>query len=162
MARIVDDVRARGDAALVDLTARFDRWTPASAQALEVPLETARSALAELPRAERDALEAAAERIRRYHERQLQPSWRIDEDDGTMLGQRITALDRAGLYVPGGKAAYPSSVLMNAIPAQVAGVGEIIMVVPTPARRDGPSQDSRGVAAAGIPSYGVLRGGNTL
>src|SRR5438445_369454 len=131
-ARILDDLRARGDAALVELTARFDRWTPASAQALEVPLESARRALAQLARAERDALEAAAERIRRYHERQLQPSWRIDEDDGTMLGQRITALDRAGLYVPGGKAAYPSSVLMCAIAAKTAGVPELVMVTPTP------------------------------
>jgi histidinol dehydrogenase len=131
-ARILEDVRARGDAALLELTARFDRWTPATAQALEVPLEAARRSLAGLARAERDALEAAAARIRRFHERQLQPSWRLDEDDATMLGQQVTALDRAGLYVPGGKAAYPSSVLMCAIAAKTAGVPELVMMTPTP------------------------------
>lgn len=131
-ARILDAVRARGDAALIEFTARFDRWTPAAAADLVVPLERARQALAALPDAERGALEFAARRIRDYHERQRQESWRVREDDGTVLGQQVTALDRVGLYVPGGKAAYPSSVLMNAVTAKVAGVPELVMVTPTP------------------------------
>jgi histidinol dehydrogenase len=131
-AQIIDAVRRRGDAALLEYTARFDRWTPADAKALEVPLGEARGALDTLPAAERDALAFAAQRIRNYHERQKQDSWRMSEGDGTMLGQKITPLDRAGLYVPGGKAAYPSSVLMNAVAAKVAGVPELVMVTPTP------------------------------
>ncbi len=129
---ILAAVRGRGDAALLEYTARFDRWTPDSAAALIVPPEAARAALRELPRPEREALEFAAARIRAFHERQKQESWRIEADDGTLLGQQVTPLDRVGLYVPGGKAAYPSSVLMSAVAAKVAGVGELIMVSPTP------------------------------
>jgi len=131
-AQIVADVAARGDAALLEYTARFDRWTPASAAELEVPLGEARAALASLAAADREALAFAAQRIRAYHERQRQDSWRMREEDGTVLGQQVTPLDRAGLYVPGGKAAYPSSVLMNAVAAKVAGVPELVMVTPTP------------------------------
>jgi len=131
-AKILDEVRGRGDAALLEFTERFDRWTPASAAALEVPMARAREALEGLPAAERDALRFAAERIRAYHERQRQDSWRAREADGTELGQQVTPLDRVGLYVPGGKAAYPSSVLMSAVAAKVAGVPELVMVTPTP------------------------------
>jgi histidinol dehydrogenase len=131
-AEILEAVRRRGDAALLEYTARFDRWTPPSAQALQVPLAQAHSALGSLPKAERDALEFAAGRIRAYHERQVQESWRVDDGDGTVLGQQVTPLDRVGLYVPGGKAAYPSSVLMSAVAAKVAGVRELVMVTPTP------------------------------
>src|SRR5579859_7482882 len=105
-ARILDEVRARGDAALLELTARFDRWKPAAAAALEVGPDEARRALDALAAPERDALQAAAGRIRRYHERQRLSSWRVEEEDGTMLGQQVRPLDRVGLYVPGGKAAY--------------------------------------------------------
>ena len=129
---ILEAVRTRGDAALVEFTARFDRWTPASAASLQVPVEDARAALRGLPAREREALELAVARIRTYHERQVQDSWRVDGGDGTVLGQQVTPIDRVGLYVPGGKAAYPSSVLMNALPAKVAGVAELVMVVPTP------------------------------
>jgi histidinol dehydrogenase len=129
---ILADVKARGDAALIETTSRFDRWTPANAEALEVDRATRMRALSGLDVNVRRALETAAERIRRYHEKQIQPSWRYTESDGTILGQQISAIDRAGLYVPGGKAAYPSSVLMNAIAAKVAGVAELIMVTPTP------------------------------
>ena len=129
---ILDAVRQRGDAALVELTTRFDRWAPADAAALEVPVAQARAALAALPVAERAALEKAAARIRTYHERQRQESWSAREEDGTVLGQQVTPIDRVGLYVPGGKAAYPSSVLMSAIAAKVAGVPELVMVTPTP------------------------------
>jgi histidinol dehydrogenase len=129
---ILEAVRTRGDAALVEFTARFDRWTPASAASLQVPIEDARAALRDLPAREREALELAAARIRTYHERQVQDSWRVDGGDGTVLGQQVTPIDRVGLYVPGGKAAYPSSVLMSAIAAKVAGVRELVMVTPTP------------------------------
>jgi histidinol dehydrogenase len=131
-AGILDAVRARGDAALLEFTERFDRWKPASAADLVVPMDRARAALAALPAPEREALEFAASRIRKYHERQVQESWRIDGGDGTVLGQQVTPLDRVGLYVPGGKAAYPSSVLMSAVAAKVAGVPELVMVTPTP------------------------------
>ena len=129
---VIGAVRARGDDALLDYTARFDRWTPASAAALEIPQTLLAQAVQNIPADQRTALEQAAARVRRYHERQKIDSWSYTEADGTLLGQQVTALDRAGLYVPGGKAAYPSSVLMNAIPAKVAGVSELIMVVPTP------------------------------
>lgn len=129
---ILEAVRRRGDAALVELTERFDRWRPASAADLEVPAAQAQAALSALPAAERAALEKAAGRIRTYHERQRLDSWSAREDDGTVLGQQVTPLDRVGLYVPGGKAAYPSSVLMSAIAAKVAGVPELVMVTPTP------------------------------
>ena len=131
-AGILEGVRARGDDALVEYTERFDRWKPASAAALRVPMDEAGAALRELPAAEREALEFAAARIRAYHERQSQESWRVDGGDGTVLGQKVTPLDRVGMYVPGGKAAYPSSVIMSAVAAKVAGVPELVMVTPTP------------------------------
>ncbi len=129
---IVDDIRARGDTALLEYTARFDRHEAGCAADLEIPREKLAQALVSLAPEVRDALILAAERIRRYHERQRTESWQYEEEDGTVLGQQVTALDRVGLYVPGGKAAYPSSVLMNAIPAKVAGVAELVMVVPAP------------------------------
>ena len=132
VAAIIADVRARGDAALLEYTTRFDRWTPRSAAELEVPRARLEQAWAAIPADQREALERAAGRIRAYAEHQRLLSWSFTEPDGTLLGQQVSALDRAGLYVPGGKAAYPSSVLMNAVPAKVAGVGELIMVVPTP------------------------------
>ncbi len=129
---ILRQVRSRGDAAVVEYTNRFDRMEVDSIGALEVPVERLTEALAAIPATQREALEHAARRIRQYHQRQLQESWSYTEPDGTLLGQQVTALERVGLYVPGGKAAYPSSVLMNALPARVAGVDELIMVVPTP------------------------------
>ncbi len=132
VAAIVQDVRQRGDAAVLEYTAKFDRLSVSSIEALTLSSADLQSALDSIPRDQRDALEVAASRIRVYHEHQKSESWDFQEADGTRLGQKITPLDRAGLYVPGGKAAYPSSVLMNAIPAKVAGVGELIMVVPTP------------------------------
>lgn len=129
---ILADVKVRGDAAVIEYTNRFDRLSAAGMADLELSSEDLLAALAGLPGEQREALEAAAQRIRVYHERQTLKSWRYTEADGTQLGQMITPLDRVGLYVPGGKAAYPSSVLMNAIPAKVAGVKELIMVVPTP------------------------------
>lgn len=129
---ILADVKHRGDQAVVEYTQRFDRVTAQNMSELEIPLSRASTALQALPAAQRDALEQAAVRVRQYHEHQKQESWHYTEADGTLLGQQVTPLDRAGLYVPGGKAAYPSSVLMNAIPAKVAGVQELIMVVPTP------------------------------
>ena len=132
VAAILADVRTRGDAAVLEYTKRFDRFNMAEASALELPRGELRAAFEGLPAAQRNALEQAAQRVTAYHQKQLQTSWSYIEADGTLLGQKITALDRVGLYVPGGKAAYPSSVLMNALPAKVAGVGELIMVVPTP------------------------------
>ncbi len=132
VADILIDVRTRGDAAVLDYTRRFDRHQPADIHAVEIPRADWDAALAALPPAQRTALETAAARIRTYHERQLAQTWTYTEADGTMLGQKVTALDRVGLYVPGGKAAYPSSLLMNAIPAKVAGVQEVVMVTPTP------------------------------
>ena len=129
---IIKAVRTRGDAALIELTARFDGWQAGSMSQLEIPLDRLEHAYQGIPEPERTALDQAAERIRSYAQHQKLDSWEYTEADGTLLGQQITALDRAGIYVPGGKAAYPSSVLMNAIPARVAGVGELIMVVPTP------------------------------
>ncbi len=132
VADIVADVRSRGDAALVAYTNQFDRRQVSNACELEITQAQLQAALASLPQATREALETAAERVRSYHEKQRQDSWTYTQADGTVLGQKVTPLDRVGIYVPGGKAAYPSSVLMNAIPAHVAGVQEIIMVVPTP------------------------------
>jgi len=129
---VIQNVRTRGDAALLEYTAKFDRWTPASAAALEIAPARLAEAAKTIPAEQRSALEAAARRVRDYHQRQRIDSWTYTEADGTLLGQQVTALDRVGLYVPGGKAAYPSSVLMNAIPAKVAGVPELVMVVPTP------------------------------
>jgi histidinol dehydrogenase len=131
VAEILADVKARGDAAVIDYTRRFDRLEIDSLAELEISHADLQQALTGLPAAQREALEVAAQRVRRYHEHQLLQSWQYEED-GSLLGQKVTPLARVGLYVPGGKAAYPSSVLMNAIPAKVAGVGELIMVVPTP------------------------------
>ena len=132
VAAIVADVRTRGDAAVLEYTQRFDRFSAASVAALEIDAADMRAAFAALPADLRDALTHAASRVRLYHERQKTLSWSFTEADGTELGQRVTPLDRVGIYVPGGKAAYPSSVLMNVLPARVAGVPEIVMVVPTP------------------------------
>ncbi len=135
VAAIVADVQARGDAAVLEYTASFDGVPAASVAALELTRAELKAAFEAITPAQRDALQAAASRVRSYHERQLQASgqsWTYRDEDGTLLGQKVTPLDRVGIYVPGGKAAYPSSVLMSAIPAHVAGVGEIIMVVPTP------------------------------
>lgn len=129
---IIAAVRSRGDAAVVEFTQRFDGLQAASMADLILPRECLELALTRITVAQREALEVAAERVRSYHEKQKQGSWRYTEADGTVLGQQVTPLDRAGLYVPGGKASYPSSVLMNAIPAKVAGVSEVVMVVPTP------------------------------
>ena len=130
--QILDDVKRRGDTAVLEYTQRFDRYQATSAAGLELARSELLAALNSLARDQRDALEAAADRVRTYHEHQRANSWDYTEADGTRLGQKITPLDRVGLYVPGGKAAYPSSVLMNAIPAKVAGVGELIVVTPTP------------------------------
>jgi len=129
---IIADVRGRGDAAVLDLTNKFDRLSASSIAQLEVPRAEMQAALDALPKDQRAALETACQRVRSYHEHQVQQDWEISEANGTRLGQRVTPLDRVGIYVPGGKASYPSSVLMNAMPAKVAGVGEIIMVAPTP------------------------------
>ena len=135
VAGILDDVKTRGDAAVLEYTARFDGLQAASLNQLELTQTELKAAFDGLPVAQRDALQAAARRVRSYHEAQKKAggeSWSYRDEDGTLLGQKVTPLDRVGIYVPGGKAAYPSSVLMNAIPAHVAGVTEIIMVVPTP------------------------------
>ena len=143
---ILSAVKARGDAAVLEYTQRFDRLTAASMQELELPQARLQQALSNLPAEQRIALEEAARRVRVFHEKQLLQSWSYTEADGTLLGQQVTALERVGLYVPGGKAAYPSSVLMNAIPAKVAGVAELIMVVPTP----GGEQNELVLAAAAV------------
>ncbi len=132
VAGILKDVKMRGDAAVLEYTNKFDNTNANSLAELEVSKTDLQAALNVLPANQREALQAAADRVRTYHEKQVMQSWQYTEADGTILGQQVTALDRVGLYVPGGKAAYPSSVLMNAIPAKVAGVGELIMVVPTP------------------------------
>jgi len=135
VAEILADVKLRGDAAVLAYTERFDGLHADSVGALELGRDELQRALEAITPAQRQALESAAARVRSYHRRQLQAcglSWQYRDEDGTLLGQKVTPLDRVGIYVPGGKAAYPSSVLMNAIPAQVAGVGEIVMVVPTP------------------------------
>ena len=129
---IIANVRSRGDAALVEYSQRFDQVAATSMADLILPRERLELALERITPEQRQALETAAARVRSYHEKQRQDSWSYTEADGTVLGQKVTPLDRAGLYVPGGKAAYPSSVLMNAIPAKVAGVPEVVMVVPTP------------------------------
>ncbi|MSP28746.1 MAG: histidinol dehydrogenase [Methylococcales bacterium] len=129
---IIADVRKRGDAAVIDYTNRFDNREVINASELEMSKETLKAAWENLPTDQAHALQTAADRVRAYAEHQKIQPWQYTEADGTVLGQKITPLDRVGLYVPGGKAAYPSSVLMNAIPAKVAGVGELIMVVPTP------------------------------
>ena len=149
---ILADVRARGDAAVLEYTSRFDGIAARSMDELRVPAAQTRAALATLPIRQREALEAAADRIRAFHQRQAAVSWRYTEADGTELGQNITPLDRAGLYVPGGKAAYPSSLLMNAIPAKVAGVAELVMVSPAPGGHTNPLV----LAAAAIAGVDVI------
>ncbi len=154
VAQILADVRARGDAAVLEYTRRFDGVEAASVAELEIGPQALRAAFEAIPAAQRDALQQAAARIRRYHEAQLDAcgrSWQYRDTDGTLLGQKVTPLDRVGLYVPGGKAAYPSSVLMNAIPAHVAGVPEIVMVVPTPRGERNP------LVLAAAPVAGVHR-----
>ncbi len=146
VAGILDDVRRRGDAAVLEYTCRFDRVDAPSMAALEIPQQDLRAALDRLTTPQRRALEQAAARIRAYHERQPLASWRYTESDGTVLGQQVTPLDRVGVYVPGGKAAYPSTVLMNTLPAKVAGVPEVIMVVPTP----GGARNTLVLAAAAV------------
>jgi histidinol dehydrogenase len=132
VAEILANVRNTGDVAVLEYTRRFDHVEATHMAQLELPKREWEAAEASLPAAQREALEQAAARVAMYHQRQLAGSWDYSEADGSRLGQKVTPLDRVGLYVPGGKAAYPSSVLMNAIPAKVAGVGELIMVVPTP------------------------------
>jgi histidinol dehydrogenase len=137
VAGIIADVRSRGDAAVLELTARFDGLQAGSMATLEIGPDELRAALARITPAQRHALEVATARVRDYHQRQLDAccrSWSYHDADGSLLGQKVTPLDRVGIYVPGGKAAYPSSLIMNAVPAHVAGVSEIIMVVPTPVR----------------------------
>src|SRR5690554_7457267 len=129
---ILRDVKTRGDEAVLEYTQRFDQVEASRLADLEISRERLQQALERIDSRQREALEKAAQRIRTYHEKQLGTSWTYQEADGTVLGQQVRAMDRVGLYVPGGKAAYPSSVLMNAIPAKVAGVGEVTMVVPTP------------------------------
>ncbi|MBX3641887.1 MAG: histidinol dehydrogenase [Rubrivivax sp.] len=151
VAQILADVRARGDAAVLALTARFDGLQAASMAALEIGPDELRAALQRITPAQRAALEQAAARVRSYHERQRDAccrSWSYRDADGTLLGQKVTPLDRVGIYVPGGKAAYPSSLIMNAVPAHVAGVAEIIMVVPTPVRGSVATGGSGGATAA--------------
>ncbi len=132
VSEILADVKERGDVALLEYTCRFDGLNTTSVSKLELSKKELLKALQSLPTIQREALEQAAERIRDFHEKQLAQSWSYTEPDGTLLGQKVTPMDRVGLYVPGGKASYPSTVLMNAIPAKVAGVDELIMVVPTP------------------------------
>ncbi|MBI5625761.1 MAG: histidinol dehydrogenase, partial [Nitrosomonadales bacterium] len=132
VASILADVRKRGDVAVLEYTRKFDRLPLENAAAMELPKSELKTAFDALPADQKSALEQAAQRVTDYHRKQVQTSWSYTEADGTLLGQQVTPLDRVGLYVPGGKAAYPSSVLMNALPAKVAGVAELIMVVPTP------------------------------
>ncbi|WP_107787042.1 histidinol dehydrogenase [Nitrosomonas ureae] len=132
VSKILAGIKQRKDAALIEYTNRFDRLSAISGKDFELTQDHLQQSLTALPSSQRTALEQAAERVRSYHEKQLMHSWQYIDSEGTLLGQKITPLDRVGLYVPGGKASYPSSVLMNAIPAKVAGVKELIMVVPTP------------------------------
>ena len=146
VANILADIRKRKNAALIEYTNRFDRLSVTTAGQLELTQDQLQQSLAALPSSQRSALEQAADRIQQYHEKQPLGSWQYTEADGTLLGQKVTPLDRVGLYVPGGKASYPSSVLMNAIPAKVAGVQELIMVAPTP----GGEKNDMVLAAAAI------------
>lgn len=138
VSEILANVREHGDAAVVEYSRKFDGVSAEHTAELEVSKEACEAALAALPQEQRDALTQAAKRIRAYHERQKSTGWTYEEEDGTVLGVKVTPMDRVGLYVPGGKAAYPSSVLMNAIPAKVAGVGEVVMVTPTPGGEQNP------------------------
>ncbi|HXX12540.1 MAG TPA: histidinol dehydrogenase [Burkholderiales bacterium] len=151
VAGILLDVRRRGDAAVLEYTRRFDRVQTPDMGALELPRARLERALASLPAAQADALAIAASRIRAFHEQQVAHSWSYTEADGTQLGQQVTPLERVGIYVPGGKAAYPSTVLMNAIPARVAGVDEVVMVVPAP------GGDSNDLVLAAAAISGVQR-----
>jgi histidinol dehydrogenase len=159
VAGILADVRVRGDAAVLEYTARFDGLQAGSMAALEIGPDELQAALRAITPAQRAALEQAAARVRAYHERQLEASgrsWSYRDADGTLLGQKVTPLDRVGIYVPGGKAAYPSSLIMNAVPAHVAGVAEIIMVVPTPVRGSLATGGSGSAAGASTdPSTGA-------
>jgi len=158
---ILRDVAGRGDAAVVEYTNRFDRRDAASMADLTVERAQLEAALERLPAEQRQALEAAAERVSDYHARQKQDSWHYRDAHGTLLGQQVTPLDRAGIYVPGGKAAYPSSVLMNALPARVAGVAEIVMVSPAP---DGELNDMvlAAAAVAGVERFFTLGGAQAV
>jgi len=158
---ILHEVKTRGDAAAMEFTEKFDRLKVSSMSELEIGLDRLQAALDRIPQDQREGLEKAAERVRDYHERQNQQSWQYKDEDGTLLGQKVTPVDRAGLYVPGGKAAYPSSVLMNAIPAKVAGVGQLIMVVPTP---DGVVNDMvlAAAAIAGVDRVFALGGAQAV
>ncbi|MEP2616270.1 histidinol dehydrogenase [Marinobacter alexandrii] len=158
---ILHQVKTRGDAAVLEFTEKFDRLKAGTVADLEIGQDRLKKALEAIPEEQRVALEQAAQRVRSYHERQNQKSWQYEEEDGTVLGQKVTPLDRAGLYVPGGKAAYPSSVLMNAIPAKVAGVAEVIMVVPTP---DGVVNDMvlAAAAIAGVDRVFTLGGAQAI
>jgi histidinol dehydrogenase len=158
---ILHEVKTRGDAAVMEFTEKFDRLKVSSMAELEISQDRLQAALEKIPQDQREGLEKAAERIRDYHERQNQQSWQYEDEDGTVLGQKVTPLDRAGLYVPGGKAAYPSSVLMNAIPAKVAGVRQLIMVVPTP---DGVVNDMvlAAAAIAGVDRVFALGGAQAV
>jgi histidinol dehydrogenase len=132
VASILADVKKRGNEAVLEYTRKFDRLPSIDEASMELPQSELKAAFEGLPADQKLALEQAAQRVTGYHKKQVQASWTYLDEDGTMLGQQVTPLDRVGLYVPGGKAAYPSSVLMNALPAKVAGVEELIMVVPTP------------------------------
>ena len=158
---ILRDVAGRGDAAVVEYTNRFDRCDATSMADLTVERAQLEAALERLPAEQRQALEAAAERVSDYHARQKQDSWHYRDAHGTLLGQQVTPLDRAGIYVPGGKAAYPSSVLMNALPARVAGVAEIVMVSPAP---DGELNDMvlAAAAVAGVERFFTLGGAQAV
>lgn len=161
VAAIITDVRSRGDVALLEYTAQFDRYTLDDARALEIPAERLAGAHAAIDAAQREALEYAAQRIRSFHEHQVQQSWEYTDEVGNRLGQKVTPLERVGIYVPGGKASYPSSVLMNAIPAKVAGVQEVVMVVPAP---DGELNDMVLAAAqiAGVDRVFTLGGAQAV
>ncbi|SOC15837.1 histidinol dehydrogenase [Alloalcanivorax xenomutans] len=158
---ILKDVAQRGDQAVIDYTNRFDRRQVTSMAELTVNREQLLAALERIPVALREALEAAARRVRAYHEKQQQDSWQYRDEHGSLLGQQVTPLDRVGIYVPGGKAAYPSSVLMNALPAHVAGVGEIVMVSPAP---DGELNDVvlAAAAVAGVERFFSLGGAQAV
>jgi histidinol dehydrogenase len=157
VAQIIDDVRHRGDAAVLELTARYDGLQVDRMALLEIGADELRAALGRISPAQRSALEAAAARVRSYHQKQLDAccrSWSYRDEDGSLLGQKVTPLDRVGIYVPGGKAAYPSSLIMNAVPAHVAGVAEIIMVVPTPVRGSVATGGLEGAGGAATAAVG--------
>ena len=149
--KILDEVRKHGDQALLRLTRKYDRWSP-SLKTLRVSAGEIRKALNSLSREEIETLELAASRIEKFHALQAQRSWLFAEEDGTILGQGVRPMDRVGIYVPGGKASYPSSVLMNAIPARVAGVREVIMACPAPGGYVNPAV----LAAAHIAKVGAI------